>query len=135
MALGQKRNVAVVPGARQALEQFKYEVANEIAQGGDPQAQTLQSWYQTGYGGNIPARVWGAVGGNMVRRMIAAAEQTLAQQAVSQVRAGFQQGLQQGGREATEFQFGQQSGLQGQFQSAALTNTPDARQVHVPPAN
>src|SRR5690606_33648218 len=79
MAAGQKRNTVLVPQALQALERFKYEIANEIAQGGDPLAHTLQSWYQTGYGGDIPARVWGSVGGNMVRRMIAAAEQTLVQ--------------------------------------------------------
>lgn len=130
MALGQKRNVAVVPQARQALERFKQEVASEIAQGTDPQAQTLQSWYESGYGGNVPARVWGAVGGNMVRRMIAAAEQSLLQQTASQVRAGFQQGLQA----QTGSPIGQQ-GFQSQFQTSSLANTPDARQVHVPPAN
>lgn len=128
MALGQKRNVAVVPQARQALERFKQEVASEIAHGTDPQAQALQSWYESGYGGHVPARVWGAVGGNMVRRMIAAAEQSLLQQTAGQVKAGFQQGLQAG-------QIGQQQGFQNQFQTAALGNTPDPRQVNVPPAN
>lgn len=131
MALGQKRNVAVVPEARQALEKFKYEIANEIAQGADPQAHTLQDWYQSGYGGNIPARVWGSVGGNMVRRMIAAAEQTLLQQTASQVRSGFQQGLQAQGQTA-QFQVGQHG---VPFQTPALTQTPDPRQVSVPPAN
>ena len=124
MAAGQKRNTAVVPQARQALERFKYEVANEIYQGPDPLAQTLQSWHQTGYGGDIPARVWGAVGGQMVRRMIAAAEQSLISQAVGQIRAGFQQGLQQGLPQT-----------QQTFQTQTLGATPDARQVHVPPAN
>ncbi len=71
MALGQKRNTALVPQAAQALEQLKNEVSSEVSGGPDPQAQTLQSWYQTGYGGEVPSRVWGSVGGNMVRRMIA----------------------------------------------------------------
>src|SRR5690606_41131598 len=84
MALGQKRNTALVPQAAQALEQLKNELASEISNGPDPQAQTLQSWYQTGYGGDVPSRVWGSVGGNMVRRMIAAAQQSMIQQATQQ---------------------------------------------------
>ena len=59
-------NQLVVPHARQALEQFKQEVASEL---GIPNYQ--------GYLGDVPARINGAVGGNMVRRMIAAAEQSL----------------------------------------------------------
>lgn len=121
MAAGQKRNTALVPQAYQALERFKYEVANEIAHGADPQAHTLQSWYQSGYGGDIPARVWGSVGGNMVRRMIAAAEQALVQQTAGQIRAGFQQGLQG--------QPGQQ------FPSQFTGTTPNPQQVNIPPAN
>ncbi len=98
MAQGQQRNVVLVPGAAQALDQFKYEVAQELtANNADPGAQALQQWLTGatgGYGGNIPSRVWGAVGGHMVRRMIAAAEQALIQQATAQVRAGFQQAIQ-----------------------------------------
>ncbi|OUM96530.1 MAG: hypothetical protein BAA04_10540 [Firmicutes bacterium ZCTH02-B6] len=95
MALGQKSNRALVPQARQALEQLKNEVSSEIASGPDPQAQALQSWYQSGYGGEVPSRVWGAVGGNMVRRMIAAAEQSLIQNAAQQTQAAFRQALGQ----------------------------------------
>ncbi|MGI6082878.1 MAG: small, acid-soluble spore protein, alpha/beta type [Limnochordia bacterium] len=82
MAAGQKRNVPLVPGAYQALEQFKQEVASELG---------IQN-YQ-GYLGDIPSRINGAVGGHMVRRMIAAAEQSLIDQATSAVRTGFQAGL------------------------------------------
>ncbi|NLN18226.1 MAG: alpha/beta-type small acid-soluble spore protein [Firmicutes bacterium] len=82
MAAGQKRNVPLVPGAYQALEQFKQEVAAELG---------IQN-YQ-GYLGDIPSRINGAVGGHMVRRMIAAAEQSLIDQATSAVRTGFQAGL------------------------------------------
>lgn len=61
-------NRAVIPGAQKALDQFKYEVAHELGlQGVDD-----------GYWGEIPARQCGAVGGNMVRKMIEMAEQNLA---------------------------------------------------------
>lgn len=95
MAEGQQRNVPVVRQAYKALDQFKYEVANEIGQNpNDPQAQLLQQWAQGafgGYGGDIPSRLWGAVGGHMVRRMIAAAEQSLVGQATAAVQQGFRQ--------------------------------------------
>ncbi|MGI6559521.1 MAG: small, acid-soluble spore protein, alpha/beta type [Limnochordia bacterium] len=84
MALGQKRNRSLIPQASSALEQFKYEVANELG--------IDQSW-KTGYWGDIPARQCGAVGGHMVRRMIAAAEQSLIQQATASVQSGFRQSV------------------------------------------
>src|SRR5690625_2145888 len=99
MALGQKRNTALVPQAAQALEQLKQEMANEIASGPDPQAQSLQSWYQSGYGGEVPSRVWGSVGGNMVRRMIAAAQQSMIQQATHQTQTAFRQAIGQPGQQ------------------------------------
>lgn len=58
----------VVPGAYKAMEQFKYEIANELG---------LQSGIQNGYWGNLSSRDCGAVGGQMVRRMIELAEQQL----------------------------------------------------------
>lgn len=84
MALGQKRNRPVVLDAARSLNQFKYEVANELG------VQVPQS----DYWGDMPSRVTGAVGGHMVRRMIAAAEQALIDQAAAGVKTGFQQGLQ-----------------------------------------
>lgn len=99
MAAGQQRNQPLLPQAAQALERFKYEVAQEVAStSGDAQAQLLQQWYtgQTGgYGGDIPSRLWGAVGGHMVRRMIAAAEQSLIGQATQNVQQGFRQAIGQ----------------------------------------
>ena len=83
MAQGQRSNQALLPQARQALDQFKYEVAHELG------IQVPQH----GYWGDIPSRLNGAVGGNMVRRMIAAAEQSLIQQATSGVQSGFNQSL------------------------------------------
>lgn len=99
MARGQQRNQPLIQQAGQALNQFKYEVAQEIAStSNDAQAQLLQQWYQGqtgGYGGDIPSRLWGAVGGHMVRRMIAAAEQSLIGQATSNVQQGFRQAINQ----------------------------------------
>ncbi|HHT37769.1 MAG: small, acid-soluble spore protein, alpha/beta type [Candidatus Wallacebacter cryptica] len=72
MARGSKsRNRKVVPEAAQAMEKFKYEVASELG---------INPEYQSGYWGNISSRECGAVGGHMVRRMIAAAEQSLINQ-------------------------------------------------------
>jgi len=105
MAQGQKRNRALVPQSAQALERLKQEVASELG---------IQN-YQ-GYLGDVPARLNGAVGGNMVRRMIAAAEQALIQQTAAQVQAGFRQGLQQ----ATP--------------ATPAAQTPNPFQVQVPPA-
>ncbi|MBO8140812.1 MAG: alpha/beta-type small acid-soluble spore protein [Firmicutes bacterium] len=136
MAEGQKSNRALVPQARQALEQLKNEVSSEIAAGPDPQAKALQSWYQSGYGGEVPSRVWGAVGGNMVRRMIAAAEQSLIQGAALQTQAAFRQALGQASAQtATQHQQYQPS---PQATAAAQPEPPQARfstnpfQVQVP---
>lgn len=68
MARGQKSNRALVREAAPALDQFKYQVAQQIGVQIPPD----------GYWGDIPARVNGAVGGNMVRQMIQLAEQQLA---------------------------------------------------------
>jgi hypothetical protein len=69
MAQGQKRNKALVPEARSALYQFKYETANELG------IQVPQD----DYWGTLSSRDCGAVGGNMVRKMIQQAQQQLAQ--------------------------------------------------------
>ena len=70
MGTGQKRNKALVEGAENGLYQFKYEVADEL--GIQPP--------QSDYWGNLTSRDCGAVGGNMVRKMIQAYETQLAQQ-------------------------------------------------------
>lgn len=53
------RNRNLVPEARQALDQMKYEIANE-----------LNINLQEGYNGNITARDAGRIDGNMVKKMI-----------------------------------------------------------------
>ena len=59
-------NSKLVPEAMDALEKFKYEVASEVG-------VTLKN----GYNGNISARDAGKIGGNMVRKMIQQAENSM----------------------------------------------------------
>ncbi len=80
MALGQKRNQPVVTGAGRGLQNFKYEIATELG---------INPEYKSGYWGNVSSRECGAVGGHMVRRMIAAAEQSLVSQAAANVSQAF----------------------------------------------
>lgn len=62
------RNESVVPGARGALNQLKFETAKELG----------ISNYGTINKGDLPSRVNGSVGGYMTKKMIALAEQALA---------------------------------------------------------
>ncbi|MBC8081414.1 MAG: alpha/beta-type small acid-soluble spore protein [Gorillibacterium sp.] len=70
MGSGQSRNrnVLVVQQAGQALEQLKYEVAQELG---------IQI-PQDGYYGYMATRDTGAIGGHMTRRLVEIAEQQLA---------------------------------------------------------
>ena len=68
MAQGSQSNRTLVRAAAPALDQLKYEVAQEI--GVHPP--------QDGYWGELSSRQCGAVGGHIVRRMIEMAEQHLA---------------------------------------------------------
>ncbi len=61
------RNRVEVPQARAAMNQFKYEVANEI---GVP--------LKEGYNGDLTSRQNGSVGGYMVKKMIKDQEQKMA---------------------------------------------------------
>ena len=56
-------NYKVVPEATDALNKFKYEVANEVGVS-----------LKEGYNGNISARDAGKIGGNMVKKLIQQAE-------------------------------------------------------------
>ncbi|BCJ95468.1 small acid-soluble spore protein [Anaerocolumna cellulosilytica] len=60
------RNRSEVPQAREALDRFKYEVANEI---GVPLKQ--------GYNGDLTSYQNGSVGGMMVKKMIAEQEKRM----------------------------------------------------------
>lgn len=59
-------NKVVIPQAKEALDKFKYEVANEI---GVPLKQ--------GYNGDLTSAQNGYVGGYMVKKMIEKAEQEM----------------------------------------------------------
>ena len=61
------RNRTAVPEAMAAMQQFKYEVANEI---GVPLKQ--------GYNGDLTSFQNGSVGGYMVKKMIEAQERQMA---------------------------------------------------------
>ena len=70
MGTGQSRssNSLVVPQATQAMEQLKYEVAQELG---------IQI-PQDGYYGYMASRDTGAIGGHITRRLVQIAEQQLA---------------------------------------------------------
>lgn len=61
------RNRAEIPEAQEALDRFKYEVANEL---GVP--------LKKGYNGDLTSRQNGSVGGYMVKKMIQDAESRMA---------------------------------------------------------
>ena len=56
----------MVPEARQALEDMKYEIAGELGIN-----------LKQGYNGDISAKEAGSIGGNMVKRMITYAENNM----------------------------------------------------------
>jgi hypothetical protein len=62
-----RRNRAEIPEAQEALDRFKYEVANEL---GVPLKQ--------GYNGDLTSKQNGSVGGYMVKKMIQDAEKRMA---------------------------------------------------------
>ena len=60
-------NTLVVQQAKAALDQMKYEVAQEIGVPLSP----------TGYNGNLATRDAGSIGGNITKRLVQMAEQSL----------------------------------------------------------
>ena len=69
MADNSGSNRSEVPQAREALDRFKLEVANEL---GVPLKQ--------GYNGDLTSKQNGSVGGEMVKRMIRSYEQQISGQ-------------------------------------------------------
>ena len=59
-------NRLVVPGAREAMDKFKMEAANEVGVN-----------LKQGYNGDLTSRQAGSVGGQMVKKMVEAYEQNL----------------------------------------------------------
>ena len=59
-------NKSVVPEAKEALNKFKYEVANEVGVN-----------LKQGYNGDLSSKDAGRIGGNMVRKMNQQAENNM----------------------------------------------------------
>lgn len=70
MAQSQSNSTLLVPQAMAALDQMKYEVAQELG----------IAIPQDGYYGNILTKDAGYIGGNITRRLVQIAEQSLAGQ-------------------------------------------------------
>ena len=70
---------------KRPLDSLKYEVAREL--------NLPKEVFEEGYWGNLSSRQCGAVGGQMVKRMIEAAQEAIAEEAASQAIAGFRSGL------------------------------------------
>ena len=68
MSSNRSSNRAEVPEAREALDQFKYEVAQE-----------LNIPLKRGYNGDLTSAEAGSVGGNMVKKMIKRQEEQMSQ--------------------------------------------------------
>ena len=60
-------NYSVVPEAKEALNKFKYEVANEVGVN-----------LKQGYNGDLSSRDAGRIGGQMVKKLIQQAENQIA---------------------------------------------------------
>ena len=60
------RNGSLIPESKQALQNFKYEVANSLIVD-----------LKQGYNGDLSSREAGSVGGEMVKRMIAYAQNNM----------------------------------------------------------
>lgn len=63
--MARRANKLLVPGAQQALEQMKNEIANEMG---------------ISLGADTTSRLNGSVGGEMVKRLVAMAQQQIASQ-------------------------------------------------------
>ncbi|WP_066633030.1 alpha/beta-type small acid-soluble spore protein [Desulfolucanica intricata] len=68
-------NQPVTPGAGNALDNLKFEIANEL---GITDYANIDK-------GSLPSRVNGYVGGNMTKKLVAFAEQALQNGAIGQI--------------------------------------------------
>ena len=66
MSNSKNSNRIVVPGAREAMDKFKMEAANEVGVN-----------LKQGYNGDLTSREAGSVGGQMVKKMIESYEKNL----------------------------------------------------------
>ena len=66
MSSSNRSNQPVVPSAREALDKFKMEAAQEVGVN-----------LKQGYNGDLTSREAGSIGGQMVKKMVEAYEQNL----------------------------------------------------------
>ncbi len=78
-------NQTVVPGAKNAINQMKFEIANELGFANYDQIDK----------GSLPSRANGYVGGNITKRLVALGEAALANNTAGAVNATSQVGLEQ----------------------------------------
>ena len=64
--MASKGNKIMVPGAREALNKFKMEAAQEVGVN-----------LQQGYNGNLTSKQAGSIGGHMVKKMIQSYENSM----------------------------------------------------------
>ncbi|GEM_PF-380073 len=86
------RNRVLVPGAEQALENYKYEIANELGIN------------YTGDLGELTSRQNGYVGGYMVRKMIQQVENQMAQGQLQTAQLAQQPSPQQQYQQGAQYQ-------------------------------
>ncbi|MBP0979093.1 MAG: alpha/beta-type small acid-soluble spore protein [Oscillospiraceae bacterium] len=65
--MASKGNKIVVPGAREALDKFKMEAAQEVG----------VNLKEQGYNGDLTAKQAGSIGGRMVKKMIESYESSI----------------------------------------------------------
>lgn len=89
MGTGQRSNSYIVKEAANALHNMKYEIAKDLSSANIINTAPIQG----DYWGYMSAKDCGHVGGQMVKNMILAAEQSLSQQAISNVQTSFNTAL------------------------------------------
>ncbi len=77
-------NSTVIPGVSNALDQMKFEVANEL---GFTNYEQIDK-------GSLPSRVNGYVGGNITKRLVALGQSALASNTAAAVNAASQVNLE-----------------------------------------
>ncbi|MDD4334422.1 MAG: alpha/beta-type small acid-soluble spore protein [Desulfotomaculaceae bacterium] len=78
-------NSTVVPGVSNAINQMKFEIANELGFTNYDQIDK----------GSLPSRVNGYVGGNITKRLVALGQAALANNTAGAINATSQVGLEQ----------------------------------------
>lgn len=87
-----KNNSVMVPEAKEAMERFKMESASEVGVN-----------LKQGYNGDLTSRQAGSVGGQMVKKMIMHAENTLASNPNSVINTSVPTSTNNGGQQQQQY--------------------------------